>query len=370
MEQSADDKVNRTALYASHVALGAKIIDFAGWQMPLYYEGILSEHHTVRQKVGLFDVSHMGRITIKGKKACSFLNYLATNQIPEKQEHIATYTTLCNSDGGCVDDLLIYRQEQDHFFVIVNASNRNKDLEHFKKIGIPFDVSIEEHFSDEGILAIQGPLAIKVIEAIFPEALRLKPMHFAFTTFRNQTVILSRSGYTGAGGFELYVPKAILVNLWQYLLEQGSPYGIKPVGLGARDTLRLEMGYALYGHELSEQIAPIESIAAWTVKMEKGDFLGKEALLALSKSGKKRYQYGIVLKQEGVGRSGYSVFKSAIPIGKITSGSFSPTLNQSIAIVLVNQKLNIGDTVEVEIRKKSILAEVVKIPFVTSQESI
>lgn len=362
MEQPANDQI-RTALYPYHRALGAKFVNFSGWEMPLQYQGIIPEHHAVRNHVGIFDVSHMGRIIVTGPEAHSFVNYLATNDIPNDDSFSATYTTLCDSQGGCVDDVIIYRQAKDHFFIIANASNREKDFQHFKNFEKQFRVQVENRFEEEGILAIQGPMADNLIQQIFPKSASIKPMHFLPTTFKNTPIILSHTGYTGAGGFEIYAPNSIIIELWNLFLDLGKPYGMMPIGLGARDTLRLEMGYALYGHELSEEISPIESVAAWTVKMDKPSFLGKESLKALASSRKKRFQYGIILTQEGIARKDYPVKLSDSLIGTVTSGSFSPTLNKSIAIILVNRKLSKGECVEVQIRQKSVLAEVVKMPF-------
>lgn len=353
----------RTALFDRHCALGAKIVEFCGWEMPVQYQGIIPEHKTVREKVGIFDVSHMGRILVEGADAEKYLDYLSTNAISGKEAGSATYTVWSTPKGGCVDDVIVYKIDSTHFFVIVNAGNRQKDLAHLKQQSMGFNVQIQDRFQEEGIIAIQGPKALNLISEIFPEAQQLKFMHFVL--FDNG-IILSATGYTGSGGFEVYAPHALIVKLWDQLLEQGQKYGIAPIGLGARDTLRLEMGYALYGHELSEEISANESVSAWTLKWGK-DFLGKEAMQKIEPN--KRREYGVVLLEKGIAREGYEVFHHDQSVGKVTSGNYSPTLDKAIAIILVKEKLSKGDIVEIQIRNNRIKAEVVELPFYSSKRS-
>jgi aminomethyltransferase len=354
----------RTALYDRHVALGAKIISFAGWEMPVQYQGILAEHQAVRQAVGLFDVSHMGRIAVQGPDAERLLDFLSTNRIVGKASGSATYTVWCHKHGGSVDDVIIYKKDENHFFVIVNASNRDKDLVHLgtqaelKK----WEVDIQEVFSQAGILALQGPSALPLLKSLVPEVESLKPMHFL--SFDHGHFFISRTGYTGAGGFEFYGSADKIVEWWDLLMEKGQAYGIQPVGLGARDTLRLEMGFALYGHELNDMIAPNESVSAWTIKWDKPEFLGKETLQRLEKSTAKRWAYGVRVLDKGIARQGYSVLKEGIIIGEVTSGSFSPTLGESIALILVRVPLQIGSHVAIQIRQNLCHAQVVELPFV------
>lgn len=353
----------KTCLYDRHVLLGAKIVPFAGWEMPIQYKGIITEHHAVRNAVGLFDVSHMGRIAIEGIDAEKLLDYLSTNQIANKVDGTATYTVWCHENGGSVDDLLVYRKNKNSFFVVVNASNRDKDLNHLKQFSSNYQVNILPKYSVEGILALQGPKAEALLEQFFPEVKQIKPMHFVCVEDEGRELIISRTGYTGAGGFELYTSSSDqTIKWWDHLLEAGKEWGIEPVGLGARDTLRLEMGYALYGHELSNTISPIESVAAWTVKANK-EFVGKEALLQLEKSPDKRFAYGIELLDKGIGREGYHVYQEGNQLGIITSGTFSPTLNKSIALILVNKSLKPQDRVEIAIRQQLVKAQVVPVPF-------
>jgi aminomethyltransferase len=352
----------KTALYERHVALGAKMVDFSGWEMPIQYAGILAEHHTVRGKVGIFDVSHMGRIVITGEEAESFLDYISTNRIAEKPDFSAIYTVWSSSSGGSIDDVLIYKESPHSFFVIVNAGNRHKDLNHLRKEGRYFKVKIEDRFN-EGILSVQGPLAEALVAKFFSDAAQLKPMHFMFQNYRNESLILSKTGYTGAGGYEIFASSNLIVDLWDQFLKEGQEWGIQPIGLGARDTLRLEMGYALYGHELNDNIAVNESVSVWTLKMNKPDFLGKSALNQLEQQSRKRHEYGIILIDKGIAREGYEVFKDDQAIGYVTSGTLSPTLNKAIAIIIVRGILNLGDYVEVQIRQNRAKAQVVKLPF-------
>ncbi len=354
----------KTALYEKHLARSAKITDFGGWEMPLQYKGALYEQRAVREAVGLFDVSHMGRIIIQGVDAEKLLDLLSTNKISGKPDFSATYTTWCLATGGCVDDLIVYRYHLQKFFIIVNAGNRQKDLAHLKKYAENFNVEIIDQYDNDGILALQGPNAVPLMQQIFPAVQTLKPMNFMELPFEDGTLIISATGYTGAGGYEIYATNKFILTLWDLFLSEGSKFGIEPVGLAARDILRLEMGYALYGHELSESIAPIESVAAWAVKMDKPDFIGKEALVELSNRSSKRFQQGLLLLDPGVIREGYPVFKDGQEIGTITSGGFSPSLNRSIAIALINEKLAPGQHVEVAIRKNLCQAEVVPLPFI------
>lgn len=355
----------KTALYETHLALGAKMTEFGGWEMPIQYKGIIHEHLAVRTKAGIFDVSHMGRIIIEGSGAEELLDYLSTNTISGKKEETATYTVWCDPEGGCVDDLIVYRESREKFFVVVNASNRQLDLEHLLHNARGYDVSIVERYQQDGILSVQGPKAAVVVEALFPVAGQLNPMRLAAAAYKNEKIILSRTGYTGADGFEIFAPNHVIVELWDVLLKTGKSSGIEPIGLGARDTLRLEMGYALYGHEISQEIYPIESVSAWTVKCDKRDFVGKAALEKAKILPKIRSEYGIVLKDKGIAREDYEVFLDGAAIGRVTSGTYSPSLNQAIAIILTDEKLHEGDVVEVKIRQNMCAAEVVKLPFLT-----
>lgn len=337
------------------------MVSFGGWDMPMQYTGVLSEHMCVRNRVGLFDISHMGRIEIIGPDAESFLDYLSTRSIKGKKAGSATYTVWCNENGGTMDDLIIYKINDTHFFVVTNASNREKDLAHLKMHAHSYHVTIQDHFSS-GILALQGPLATPLLSKFFPEVNTLPPMRFL--SLENNEFYLSRTGYTGAGGFELYGSAEKISQWWDILLKEGKTVGIQPIGLGARDTLRLEMGFALYGHELSETIAPSESVSAWTINWNKPDFLGKTALRELEKNSRKRHAYGVRLIEKGIARQGSPVIQQGRTIGEVTSGTFSPSLEQGIALILVNQSIQIGERVALLVRQTQLQAEVVELPFV------
>lgn len=348
----------KTCLHEAHCALGAKIVTFAGWEMPIQYpSGILKEHQAVREKVGLFDVSHMGRIDVTGEEAEAFLDYLSTNKVAGRPISSVIYTVFANEQGGSVDDALIYRLGLERFTVIVNAGNRTKDLHHLQKYASRFAVEVTPRYQGEGILALQGPEAPLLLEKLLPGISALGRMKVKEDTFEGSTLLIARSGYTGSDGFELCGPESAIKQLWKHLLSLGAA----PIGLGARDTLRLEAGLALYGHELTEEISPLESISCWTVKADKADYLGKKALDA---SPPKRHQYGAVLREKGIAREGSPVVKEGQEIGLVTSGTFAPTLEQGIMIIMVKERLKEGDQIEVSVRGRHLKAEVVKLPFV------
>lgn len=353
----------RTPLYDKHVALGGKMTTFSGWEMPLVYAGVVHEHTAVRETVGLFDVSHMGRIVVSGPDAESFLDYLSTNKIADRPDHTATYTVWANSEGGSVDDTIVFREGPERFFVVANAGNRDKDLSHVLRHASSYDVQITNRYETEGILALQGPKSEEVLREVLTSSWELRPMKFMVTDYQSHELTVSRTGYTGEPGFELFAPHSIVPVLWDHLMTVGEPHGIQPCGLGARDTLRLEAGYALYGHELSDTIAPTESVSSWTVKWKKGPFLGLEALLRLEQKDRKRSQHGFRLLERGVPREGCRVYRKGEEIGCVTSGSFSPTLKEGIAIGMVSENLAIDEEVEIEIRSRRLRAQVVKLPF-------
>ena len=357
----------RTALYDRHVALGAKMTPFAGWEMPIQYKGIIHEHSVVREAVGIFDVSHMGRVFVEGPEAERCLDYLSTNAIAGKKDGIAIYTVFADKDGGCVDDAIVYRYHANKFCIVVNAGNREQDLAHFKAVAADFDVTLRDCYATDGILAVQGPKATVLVSAIFSEAAEMKPMRFATVDYQGGEVDLARTGYTGSDGFEIAADSKTIVALWDRILAEGEQYGIEPIGLGARDTLRLEAGFALYGHELSPEIRACESVSAWTVKLDKPAFLGKEALQHASEVSNRR-QYGAVLLDRGIARQGYSVFRDGKEIGAVTSGTHAPTLDKAIAIVMVENGLQEGDTVDVQVRDRAVPAEIVKLPFYSARK--
>lgn len=353
--------MNRTPLFEIHKQLGAKMVAFAGWEMPVYYSSITAEHQAVRHQVGLFDVSHMGRIKLQGKDAAKFADFLVTNKVLNRPDNTCTYAVFCREDGTSVDDLLVFKHADDHVSLVVNASNREKDFEHCLTYASNYDVNLEKVYLHEGILAIQGPSSKDFLESIFPDIATLKPMRFMKSSFKNSYIYISRTGYTGELGYEIYVSHEHLVDLFQLLLDKGKNFGIAPIGLGARDTLRLEMGFALYGHELSDTILPTESVAKWAVKLDKPDFIGKSSLV--SHADNSRYAYGIEVEGKGIAREGALINYQGKTVGKVTSGTFSPSLQKAIALVLVDIQLSQGDKVEVLIRNTPFSAIVTNLPF-------
>lgn len=356
----------KTPLHERQLAMGAKMVGFNGWEMPVQYKGVVSEHNAVRNAVGLFDVSNMGRIQIEGPEAETMLDYLSTNRILNHPDLSVVYTLFCKRDGGCIDDCLVYRVDKNKFYLIVNGGNRSTDLMYFKMVGESFNVRVIPLFDNEGILALQGPKSWTVLSKVFPDLPSIVKMHFIETTYDGKPATISRTGYTGEDGFEIVVPNDSVVRLWDALLAAGKDEGIEPAGLGARDTLRLEMGYALYGHELSRTIAPVESIAAWTIKWDR-DFLFKQALESISKDSHRRWSFGVIMDDKAIPREGCKVFSNDKEIGVVTSGGFSPTLNTPIAIVMVHEELTEGQKVEIEIRDQKRSAHRVNFPFYQHQ---
>jgi len=342
-----------TILNPYHKQLGAKMVEFAGWEMPIQYQGIIQEHNSVREHVGVFDVSHMARILIEGADAESLLDFLSTNKIAEKKVGAATYTVWCHQEGGAVDDLIVYRLSDERFFVVVNGSNREKDLAHLQKYAQGKQVTVTPLYENHGILAVQGPEA----QALLPILSDMKPMRVCETDFEGSPIVLATTGYTGAGGFEIYAENSVIVKFWEFLMGQE----VTPVGLGARDTLRLEMGFALYGHELADDIDPNETVSKWTVKWDKENFLGKEALQAVQNP---RSQFGVLMTERGIAREGAEVFWQNEVIGTVTSGTFSPSLQKGIAIVMANRTLDPGQEVELAVRQRRLKGTVVKLPFI------
>ncbi|MCH9632885.1 MAG: Aminomethyltransferase [Chlamydiae bacterium] len=353
----------KTFFYDEHLRLGAKIVDFAGWQMPITYESAVKEHLWVRENAGLFDISHMAKIWVEGEKSEAFLNYLATNHVDKLVDGKAQYTVLCDEEGMAVDDVIIYRVTCEKYFVVVNASNRKKDFNHFIKYGKPFDVKITADFEGQAIIALQGPQSEKILSKYMVGLDALGFMGFKELSYQGDSIIVARTGYTGEKGYELYGEEKALLDLWKNILDQDNDV-VKPIGLAARDSLRLEMGFALYGHELSDQISPVESLAAWVVKSKEVDFLGKAALGKLKKLENKRSQRAVIFDENAIARPPVDVLINGEKRGVVTSGGFSPTLKRSIAIVMVNGILNESDKVSVLIRNREVTAKVVKLPFI------
>lgn len=356
--------LKRTPLYQAHVDLKGKLVDFNGWELPVQYVGIIEEHQTVRTKAGLFDVSHMGEIEIKGAKATEFVNKLITNDVSKLVPNQILYSPMCLPTGGIIDDLLVYCKAENHFILVVNASNTDKDYQWILENLIE-DVEVKNISSDMAQLAIQGPLAQQILQKITDVNLdHLKPFWFTEGKVVDKPVLISRTGYTGEDGFELYIQPQDARLIWDSILSAGEQEGIMPIGLGARDTLRFEAKLPLYGNELSENITPFEAGLGFFVKLTKDDFNGKEILAKQKAEGIGRKIVGFEMMERGIPRSHYDVTKGEEIIGFVTSGSFSPTLGKNIGLALVKvSEGEIGNEIEINIRNKGVKAQIIKTPF-------
>ena len=359
--------MKKTALNGCHIALGAKLIDFGGWEMPVQYTGIVDEHIATREHAGLFDVSHMGEIWFKGKNAKNVLNMLITNDINQMQPKKVMYTPIPNEKGGVVDDMLIYMFGDEEFLLVVNASNIDKDFAWFKEKA--FEISQEicvSNVSDEySQIAIQGPNAQAILQEITDSDLSLiKFFCFENINLMGKTALVSRTGYTGEDGFEIYCTNEIVAGLWNELLQVGKAKGLVPVGLGARDTLRFEAALPLYGHEIYDDISPVEAALKYFVKPDKGDFIGKDIIAKQYTEGTMRKLYGIEMVERGIPRSDYRVEKEGKDVGYVTSGTHSPTFKNGLAMALLAvENIKIDDEVDVVIRDKRVKGKIVKLPF-------
>ena len=356
------DNLKKTPLYEIYPKYNAKIIDFAGWAMPVQFESIISEHETVRNAAGLFDVSHMGEIIVKGKDAFPFLQNLLTNDLSKLNDNQVLYTLMCNHNGGVIDDLLVYKYSNNYYLLVVNAANIEKDYKWMLDNAGIYKVEIENVSDKIAELAIQGPKAEEILQKLTDEDLS----QIKFFYFKDKVKIagveclVSRTGYTGEDGFEIYMPNEHAVTLWEKILEAGKDYGLKPAGLGARDTLRFEAGLPLYGNELGGDITPLEAGLGFFVKFDKGNFIGKDALLKHKEQGLKRKLVGFEMIDNGIPRHGYEVQADNQKIGYVTTGYFSPTLKKNIGLALIDSKYaQIGNQIEVIIRNKPLKAVIV-----------
>lgn len=356
--------MKKTALYDVMIDLGGKMVEFAGFSMPIQFEGIVKEHLAVRKSVGMFDVSHMGEIIIKGKDAEKFVDFLVTNKVTKLSDNQILYTPMCNENGGCVDDLLVYRFNNEHYLLVVNASNIDKDFNHIKKLSVNYNVNVENLSDSYAQIAIQGPKAAYVVQKIIDFNINdLKFYWFKNVKIDEIDVVLSRTGYTGEDGFELYCSSKHAERIWSLLMENGKEYDIKPCGLGARDTLRFENRLLLYGHELDDDTTPIEARLNWAIDWD-SNFLGKKSILEEKQNGLKKKLVGLEIIKGGVPRQGYKIFSGDIEVGVVTSGCKAPYLNKFLALAYVKPEFSKIDTqLDVEIRDKRVLAKVVKTPF-------
>ena len=358
--------MRRTALYESHKQIGGRLVDFHGWELPVQFESILKEHAAVRTHCGLFDVSHMGQVWVKGPDALAFLQKVNTNDIGRIGPGKAVYSHLPNERGGVVDDVIVSCLAKDRYFVVVNAATAEADFAWFQKHAKGLDVELENKSDYYGMIAVQGPKAAQIISICgFEEAVKLPRFGALETSVFDQPSLITRTGYTGEDGFEFIVPNEIVSRVWDNLLLKGRSLGAVPCGLGARDTLRLEAGYLLYGQDIDREHTSFEAGYGWVVKLDKGEFLGREALQKQKAEGLKRRMTGIKLLERGVPRPGAVV----TGLGALCSATFSPTLQAGIGMgYLSNPALKPGDKVSVELHGRAVPAEVVKIPFYVSED--
>lgn len=359
--------MKKTKFYNVHQELGAKIVEFAGYLMPIQYSSIINEHKAVRNSVGVFDVSHMGEIFIRGNAAEHFVQHITINDASKLFPGRVQYSAMCYEDGGIVDDLLVYKISQDEFLLVVNASNKDKDFEWMKKNN-EFGVEISDESDEYSLLAIQGPNAKEVLQKITDCDLNLEYYHFTSGKCAGKEVIISRTGYTGEVGFELYfkATEEEAEAIWKAIFEAGREFDIQPVGLGARDSLRLEMGYCLYGNDIDQTTNPLEAGLSWITKLSKEHrFIGKDALMKIKADKVKRKLTALITDEKAFPRHGYDVTLNGTKVGYITSGTVSPMLEKGIALAYVDIQYSTFDTqLNFLIRNKEVPAKVVSLPFV------
>ena len=354
----------KTPLYDNHMALGGKMVPFAGYILPVNYpSGVIAEHMAVRTACGLFDVSHMGEVMFSGPDALMNIQNLVTNDMSNLSIGQVRYSPLCNEDGGFVDDLIVYRLDEERYMLVVNASNREKDVA-WMRAHLFGNVQMEDSSDETSQVALQGPRALEILSCLCKEE-DIPKKYYTFVekgTVGGIPCMISRTGYTGENGFELYCANAYAPKLWELLLETGKDLGLIPCGLGARDTLRLEAAMPLYGHEMDDTITPFETGLGAFVKMTKEQFIGKEAL---TKKGEPHIaRFGLMMTGRGIAREHCTVFKDGKEIGRTTSGTLCPFVNKAIAMALLHKEgLSLGDTVEVDVRGRRITAEIVPLPF-------
>lgn len=361
--------MKKTPLYNRHKELGARFVEFAGWEMPLQYSGVIEEHHAVRKSAGLFDVSHLSRVEVKGKEAAPFINRMITTDLEKLKEGYSQYTLLCDENGGIIDDLLVYKKGykkgDGSIFLCGNAVNSEKVLKWLEEHASPSDAEVRDITDTSAQIAIQGPEAMGILQRLTGSNLsEIKRAATAEIKFNGITLLVSRTGYTGEDGFEIYLPSPMAESVWDRLFSTGAVSGLKPAGLGARDTLRLEMGYLLYGFDIDQNTNPIEAGLERFVSFEKSDFIGKEALIRKKQEGIKRRLIGFELIDRGIPRQGYRIIAKGIEIGTVTSGNISPTLKKGIGLGYVTGGYyRVGEEIMIDIRKKTALARVVALPF-------
>jgi aminomethyltransferase len=357
--------LKRTPLYEEHRRLGGKIVPFAGYEMPVQYPtGILAEHQAVREKAGIFDVSHMGELEVRGGDALGFVQYVTTNDAGKLAVGQAQYSAFCGHDGSMLDDCIVYRFD-DYYMIVVNASNIDKDRDWIASHAARFDTQVVDRSEDTGLIALQGPAAQEILARLTDAHLdSIQYYHFREGSVADVPAVLSRTGDTGEDGFELYLPADRTADVWRRLLEVGAQNGIVAAGLGARDSLRLEMGYALYGNDIDERRTPLEAGLGWITKLDKGDFIGRDALVRQKEAGVQERLVGFICRERGFPRHGYTVEIDGEAVGEVTSGIVSPMLQQGVGMAYVPaDAAKPGTMIDIMVRDKAIPAEIVRPPF-------
>jgi len=362
--------MKKTHLNTHHQKLGAKMIEFFGWEMPVEYSGIISEHLAVRNQAGIFDVSHMGEIIISGRDALAFIQYLTCNDASRLSINKIQYTAMTTPEGTFVDDLLVYCLDENNYLMVVNASNSDKDYKWIISHQERFDVKVENKSLSCTQLALQGPYTLEILQPLTAINLsEMKPFWFTWGKIAGEEGLVSRTGYTGEDGFEIYTLSSQPGNIWEAILEKGEAHELLPIGLGARDTLRLEAKLMLYGNDIDETTTVLEADLRWLVKFKKGDFLGRDALLRQREEGIKRKIVGFELIERGIARPHYPVYIEGKKISEVNSGSFSPYLKKSIGLTyLPLEYTEEGTEFEIEIRGKMVKAKIVPTPFYKKSE--
>ena len=358
--------MKKTQLYDTHLTCNAKMVSFHGYEMPLQYDSIINEHHYVRKKAGLFDISHMGRFEVSGDGAFPFIQQIITNDAGRLADKQVLYTPVCNEQGGIIDDILVYKWHEKHFMLVVNCSNAEKDLSWLQKQAANYQpLEIRDLTDRVSLIALQGPQSTHMLEvALKTKFDSIKRFYFDDYVWDGTRITISRTGYTGEDGFEIFVDSEQVVKLWNLLIGKNKQDGLRPIGLGARDTLRLEACLLLYGNDMDETITPLETTIGWTVKFNKGNFIGKESLLNQKTRGIDRKLVGFEMIDRGIPRHVYPVLKGNEMIGKVTSGSFSPSTNKNIGLCLIqSQYAKIGEELQIQIRDNTYKACIVKTPF-------
>ena len=355
--------MKKTTLYNKHINLNAKMVDFGGFNMPIQYSGISIEHNAVRKDVGIFDVSHMGEFIIDGNDSLNFLEHVCSNNISKIEIERAQYNCFVNPNGGIIDDLIVYRIDITKFMLVVNAANIQKDWMWLNTNLKGFDCTITDVSDKIGLISVQGPKSQILISELFDYKFEsLKKFSFKNIIFFNENIIVSNTGYTGTIGYELYTHNKIIPNIWEELLNKGEKYNIKPIGLGARDTLRMEMGYCLYGNDIDDKTTPFEANLMWITNLEK-EFIGKEKVLSSIKNSSKN-MINFKMIERGIPRNSYEIKnEKGVKIGYVTSGTFSPSSKVGIGIGYINYNYKMGSKIFISIRDKLVKAEIIKLPI-------